>query len=177
MPPLPVTKDLRPCIPFDLCNYTAFKNMKKSQNQDVFSNFSQPKNFFSSPFRSFQQSELKDFPTLLYTFTHFQQQFHKPTLYQALRYRKIPRISPGAYIFQRPFLRGLFWRGQYSEGLMYGGKFAFQIRLGWLAVGRKLAIFTLLYFVFEGKFQVQASRGAYIWRGLYMQGPIFGILR
>ena len=40
-------------------------------------------------------------------------------------YRKIRKISPGAYIFQRPFLRGL-----YSEGLMYGGKFAFQNRLG-----------------------------------------------
>ena len=38
------------------------------------------------------------------------------------RYRKIPKIRPGAYIFQRPFMRGL-----YSEGLMYGGKFAFQI--------------------------------------------------
>ena len=34
---------------------------------------------------------------------------------------KILKISPGAYIFQRPFLRGLF-----LEGLMYGGKFAFQ---------------------------------------------------
>ena len=40
-------------------------------------------------------------------------------------YRKIPKISPGAYIFQRPFLRGLF-----SEGLIYGGKFVFQNRLG-----------------------------------------------
>ena len=40
-------------------------------------------------------------------------------------YRKIPKISPEAYIFQRPFLRGL-----YSEGLIYGGKFAFQNRLG-----------------------------------------------
>ena len=40
-----------------------------------------------------------------------------------LRYRKIQKISPGANIFQRPFLRGL-----YSEG-MYGGKFAFQSRL------------------------------------------------
>ena len=40
-------------------------------------------------------------------------------------YRKIPKISSGAYIFQRPFLRGLF-----LEGLMYGGKFAFQNRLG-----------------------------------------------
>ena len=40
-------------------------------------------------------------------------------------YHKIPKISPGAYIFQRPFLRGLF-----LEGLIYGGKFAFQNQLG-----------------------------------------------
>ena len=40
-------------------------------------------------------------------------------------YRKIPKISPGAYIFQRPFSRGL-----YTEGLFYGGKFAFRNRLG-----------------------------------------------
>ena len=31
-------------------------------------------------------------------------------------YRKIPKISPGAYIFQRPFLRGLF-----LEGFIFGG--------------------------------------------------------
>ena len=31
-------------------------------------------------------------------------------------YRKIPKISPGAYIFQRPFLRGLF-----LEWLIFGG--------------------------------------------------------
>ena len=42
-----------------------------------------------------------------------------------MNYRKIPKISPRAYIFQRPFLRGL-----YSEGLIYGGKFTFQNRLG-----------------------------------------------
>ena len=41
------------------------------------------------------------------------------------KYHKIPKISPGAYIFQKPFLRGL-----YSEGLIYGGKFAFQNWLG-----------------------------------------------
>ena len=32
-------------------------------------------------------------------------------------------------------------------------------------MGRKFTIFALFYFVFEGKFQVQAPRGAYIWRG------------
>ena len=37
----------------------------------------------------------------------------------------IPKISPGAYIFQSPFLRGLF-----LEGLIFGGKFALQNRLG-----------------------------------------------
>ena len=42
---------------------------------------------------------------------------------------------------------------------MYGGKFAFQNRLGWLVLAREFTIFALLYFVFEGKFQVQAPRG------------------
>ena len=79
---------------------------------------------------------------------------------------------------------------------MYGGKFALQNQLGQLVVGRKFTIFALFYFVFEGTFQVQAPRGAYIqrgnlmegfslydfggtciWRGSYMEGLIFGILR
>ena len=88
-----------------------------------------------------------------------------------------------AYIFQRLFLRGF-----YSEGLMFGGKFPFQNRLGWLVMGRKFTIFVLFYFVFEGKFQVPP--GAYTRRGdltegllrydfwgLYLEGLIFGILR
>ena len=42
-----------------------------------------------------------------------------------LIYRKISKISPGAYISQRLFLRGLF-----LEGLMYRRKFVFKNRLG-----------------------------------------------
>ena len=34
------------------------------------------------------------------------------------KYRKIPKVSPGAYIFQRPFLRGLL-----LEGLTFGGAY------------------------------------------------------
>ena len=34
------------------------------------------------------------------------------------RYCKIPKMSPGAYIFQRPFLRSLF-----LEGLIFGGAY------------------------------------------------------
>ena len=54
-------------------------------------------------------------------------------------------------------------------------------------MGRKFTIFALSYCVFEGKFQVQASRGAYIRRsdltegflhydfgGLYLEGLIHG---
>ena len=46
-----------------------------------------------------------------------------------------------------------------------------------LIVGEKFTVFALFYFAFEGNFQVQAPGGAYIWRGLYMEGLIFGILR
>ena len=78
-----------------------------------------------------------------------------------------------------------FWRGLYSEGIIYGGKFAFQNQLASLIVGRKFTVFALFYFVFEGNFQVQVPRclylegrfnegffalrvwGAYIWRGLF----------
>ena len=51
--------------------------------------------------------------------------FYDFSLNSLKKYRQIPKISPGAYIFQRPFLRGLF-----LEGLIYGQKFAFQNRLG-----------------------------------------------
>ena len=47
------------------------------------------------------------------------------------KYLKIPKISPGAYIFQRPFLRGIYvrrglsteggahiWRGDLTEGFL-----------------------------------------------------------
>ena len=37
-------------------------------------------------------------------------------------------------------------------------------------MGRKFTIFALFYFVFEGKFQVQALRGAYIRRGNLTEG-------
>ena len=84
--------------------------------------------------------------------------------------RKIPKISPRAYIFQRPFLRVLFWRGLYSERLKYGGKFAFLNPLGQLVVGKKFTNFASFYFVFEGKFQVQAPQGAYILRGDLTEG-------
>jgi len=83
-----------------------------------------------------------------------------------------------------------------AEGLIYGkGNLRFKIDWASLIVGSKFTVFALFYFVFEGNFQIQASGGlylegrfnggffffffwgAYIWRGLYMERLIFGILR
>ena len=59
-------------------------------------------------------------------------------------YRKILKISPGAYIFQRPFLRGLF-----LEGPTFGGAYLRReicvSKIDWasLIVGSKFTVFAL----------------------------------
>ena len=68
---------------------------------------------------------------------------------------------------------------------MYGGKFAFQNRLGWPYSSLYLRAISKykppggLYFEgrFNGGFFALRAWGAYIWGGLYMEGLIFGILR
>ena len=77
-----------------------------------------------------------------------------------LIYRKIPKISPGAYIFQRPFLRGLFTEGN----------LLFKIDWASLILGSKFTVFDLFYFVFESNFPSTSPRGAYIWRGDLTEG-------
>ena len=42
------------------------------------------------------------------------------------------------------------------------GNLCFKLEWASLIVGRKFIVFTLFYFVFEGKFQVKAPRGTYI---------------
>ena len=70
----------------------------------------------------------------------------------------------------------------------------FEICWASLIVGSKFIVFALFYFAFEGSFPSTRGGfylegrfdggffalpvwGAYIWRGLYMEGFIFGILR
>ena len=70
-------------------------------------------------------------------------------------YRKIPEISPGANILQRPFLRGLF-----LEGFMYGGKFTFQNRSGQPYSWKEFYQFCfVLLCKVEDNFQVQDPGG------------------
>ena len=72
---------------------------------------------------------------------------------------------------------------------------SFKIDWASLIVGSKFTVVALFYFVFEGNFPSTSPRGglyleerfngeffalpvwgSYIWRGLYMEGLIFGIL-
>ena len=70
-----------------------------------------------------------------------------------IKYRKIPKISCGLIFFKALF-EGLIFR----RGLTMGGNLRFKIDWASLIVGRKFTVFALSYFVFEGNFQVQASR-------------------
>ena len=46
-----------------------------------------------------------------------------------MKYHKISKISPGAYIFQKPFLRGLIFGGAYiRKGLCTEGNLHYKIR-------------------------------------------------
>ena len=111
--------------------------------------------------------------------------------YDKGEYRKIPKISPGDYILQRPFLRGLF-----LEVLMYGRKFCISKSIGLACSGKKIYHFCFVLLCIRGQisstsppgglylegrfnrgFLALRIWGAYIWRGVYMEGLIFGILQ
>ena len=94
-----------------------------------------------------------------------------------LTYRKIPKINSGAYIFQRPFLRGLSTEGNLR----------FKIDCPSLIFGSKFVVFALFYFVFAGNFPSTSPGGLIfggaIYRrvfcvtglgGLYLEGFIHG---
>ena len=84
------------------------------------------------------------------------------------KYRKIPKISPGAYIFQRPFLRGLL-----LEGLIFGGAYLRRETCVSKLIGLEIYRFCFQFTLYLREIcQVQASGGfifggAYTWRGLF----------
>ena len=89
---------------------------------------------------------------------------------------------PRGLYFAKTLFEGLIFGG---GGLIYGGRFALQNRFAASLILRgKFTGFALFYFVglylkgrFKGGFLRYEFWGAYIWRGLYREGLIFGILR
>ena len=92
--------------------------------------------------------------------------------------RKIPKISPGAYIFQRPFLRGL-WEVCISKSI--------GLANSWKGIYR----FCFVLLCIKGQFSKYKPPGGLIFGGvisrrvfcvtslggLYSEGLIFGILQ
>ena len=89
------------------------------------------------------------------------------------RYRKIPKINPGAYIFQRLFLRGLF-----LEGLIIGGTFlrreiCVSKSIGLACLGKEIYHFCFLLLCIRAQIpstSLPGGGGAYIWRGDETEG-------
>ena len=72
------------------------------------------------------------------------------------KYRKIPKINTGAYIFQRPFMRGLF-----LEGLIFGGAYLRREICVSKSIELEVNLLFLLCFTLylRAIFQVQVPRG------------------
>ena len=76
-----------------------------------------------------------------------------------MSYRKIPKISPGAYIFQRPFLRGLF-----LEGLIFGGAYlrreiCVSKSIGPACKGKEIYHFCFVFLCIRGQIPSTSARG------------------
>ena len=86
------------------------------------------------------------------------------SLSQKFSYHKVPKISPWAYIFQRPFLRAYIWRVLYTEGNL-------RFKIDWAShiVGRKFTVCALFYFVKLRAISKYRPPG-----GLYLEGQFKG---
>ena len=99
-------------------------------------------------------------------------------------------------MFKRPFLRGLFLEGLIFEGAYVRREICVSKCIGLSCSGKEIYHFCFLLLCIRGqipstsppgKFYLKARFngaffalqfwGAHIWRGLYMDGLIFGILR
>ena len=109
-----------------------------------------------------------------------------------LRYRKIPKISPGAYTFQSPFLRGLFLEGPIFGGAYVRREICISKLIGLACSGKEIYHFCFVLLCirgqipstsppgglysegqFNGGFFALRFWGAYIWRGFIHRGAYF----
>ena len=105
-----------------------------------------------------------------------------------LRYRKIPKISPGAYIFQRPFLRGLVLEGSIFGGAYVRREICVSKSIGLACSGKEIYHFCFVLLCIRGQIPSTSPPGdlnsegrfiggffalrffeAYIWRGIFSE--------
>ena len=111
--------------------------------------------------------------------------------------RKIPKISPGAYIFQRPFLRDLFLEGPIFGGAYVRREICVSKSIGLACSGKEIYHFCFVLLCIREQISSTSSLGGLysegrfnggflicitILGGLYLEGfihegAIFGILR
>ena len=85
-------------------------------------------------------------------------------------YRKIPKISPGAYIFQRPFLRGLFLERPKLGGAYVWREICISNSIGLACSGKEIYHFCFVFLCTQGQIPSTSPPRAYIWRGNLTEG-------
>ena len=91
-------------------------------------------------------------------------------LFKLWKCRKIAKISHGAYIFQRPFLRGLFLEGLIFRGAYVRREICVSKSIGLACSGKEIYHFCFVLLCIWGQFPSTSPRGAYIWRGDLTEG-------
>ena len=87
-----------------------------------------------------------------------------------VKYCKIPKISPRAYIFQRPFLRGLFFEGPIFRGAYVWREICVSKSVGLACSGKEIYYFCFVFLCIQGQIPSTSPRGAYIRRGDLTEG-------
>ena len=82
-----------------------------------------------------------------------------------ISYRKIRKISPGAYIFQRPFFEGLIFGGAYVRREICVSK-----SIGLACIGKEIYRFCFVLLCVRGKIPSTSPPGDYIRRGDLTEG-------
>ena len=88
-----------------------------------------------------------------------------------MKYHKIPKISRGAYICQRPFLRGLFLEGPIFRGAYVRREIWVSKSIGLACSGKEIYHFSFVLLCIRGQIpSTSPPWGAYIRRGNLAEG-------
>ena len=87
-----------------------------------------------------------------------------------MSYCKIPKISPGAYIFQRPFWRGLFLEGPIFGGAYLQREICVSKSIELACSGKEIYHFFFVLLCIRGQIPSTSPLVAYIRRGDLTEG-------